>query len=81
MEQEGTVYSYEAKPTETTDTTTERETLKKEFFALKNILSGLTFEIAIKTQNQTEITKRMIEINTRLNEMETTTTEAYHEKN
>lgn len=75
----GTTYSFE--PT-TTTTATETETLRKEFFTLKNILSGLMFEIELKKRNQTELMTRMLEINDRLNQIETETkTEAYHEKN
>lgn len=77
----GTTYSFEPTTT-TTATATETETLRKEFFTLKNILSGLMFEIELKKRNQTELMTRMLEINDRLNQIETETkTEAYHEKN
>ena len=40
------------------------------------------FEIELKKRNQTELMTRMLEINDRLNQIETETkTEAYHEKN
>lgn len=77
----GTTYSFE--PT-TKTTATETETLRKEFFTLKNILSGLMFEIELKKRNQTELMTRMLEINDRLNQIQIETetkTEAYHEKN